>query len=216
MRAWILSLTAIAILVPAGFARADQLSVSGSITQSTSDGTGPAVNNPGLNGAADGDSFSLILNFAGSISATGTYNLTGGTLVFSDPAASASEDLFDAISLTVTADGAFDDISLFSCLTTGDGCFVGNSLSLNFAIPFADLNLANAPATFIPGLFPPLDLLEDDGVTDIQGNVNSYSYTPPGTPMPEPGSFSLLGCGLVGLVLMATMRVMRRSSGATL
>jgi hypothetical protein len=215
MRAWILSAMAVATMVPIGFARADQVSVSGSITQSTSDGTGPAVNNPGLNGVALGDSFALTLDFVGSISAAGTYNLTGGTLLLSDPAAPASEDSFEAISLTVSANGASDDISLFGCLTTGDGCLVGNSLSLNFAIPSAGLNLTNAWATIIPGLYPPLDLLEDDGITDIQGNVTSYSYTGNSKPVPEPASFSLLGCGLFGLVLMPTLRVMRRRSASS-
>jgi hypothetical protein len=201
MRAWILCL--FAICIPMGAANADGLSVTGSITQSTSDGTGPAANNPSLNGIADGDSFTIDLNFPGSISAPGTYNFTGGTLVFSDPAAPATEDSFGAISLTVALDGSAYDISLFGCLTTGDGCFVGNSLSLNFAIPSANLNSASAPATPIFGLNPPLDLLEDDGLTDIQGNVATYSYN---ATAPEPTSLSLLCCGFLAFVLLQALR----------
>lgn len=212
MRASILSLIAITIFIPAAVAKADGMSVTGSITQSTSDGTGPAVSNPSLNNIADGDSFTITLNFPGSVSAPGTYNFTGGTLVFSDPAAPASEDSFDAISLTVALDGSSDDISLLGCLTTGDGCLVGNYLSLNFAIPFADLNSPSAPAMLISGLSPPLDLLEDDGTTDIQGNVASYSSTSP-VVTPEPASITLVGCGLIALTLM---RVRRRRSKSLL
>jgi PEP-CTERM motif len=178
------------------------ITVTGAITQSTSDGTGPAVNNPSLNNIADGDPYSLSLNFAGAITAPGTYDLTGGSLVFSDPTAPASESSFTSISLTVTAVGSSDDLSLFGCLSTGSGCLLGNSLSLNFAIPSADLNSPSAAAVAISGLSPPLDLLEDDGTTDIQGSVASYSYTT----TPEPASFVLFGSGLLALALARLKR----------
>ena len=183
---------------------ADEVTISGTISQSTSDGTGPAVNNPSLNSINDGDAFTVTLDFAGSVSSPGTYDLTGGTLVFSDPAASATESAFDAISLSVAPDGGSDDISLLGCLTTGSGCLFGNYLSMNFAIPSGDLNAASAPATLISGLYPPVDLLEDDGTTDIQGLVTTYSYSPPGSTTgnaPEPASLPLLLCGLSLLVL---------------
>ncbi|HTQ86459.1 MAG TPA: hypothetical protein VMI93_09625, partial [Candidatus Solibacter sp.] len=47
---------------------ADTITVGGSITQSTADGTGPAVNNPDLNNIADGDAFTVVLGFTGAIS----------------------------------------------------------------------------------------------------------------------------------------------------
>lgn len=199
---------AIAFASLAGVAAADGITVGGAITQSTADGTGPAVNNPSLNSIADGDAYTLTLDFTGSITAPGTYDLTGESLIFSDPAASASETSFASISLTVSAAGSSDELSLLGCLSTGTSCLLGNYLSLNFAIPSADLNASSAPASAIPGLSPPLDLLEDDGTTDIQGSVASYSYTPTAVTTPEPGSLALLGIGLLALALA---RLKRRS-----
>ena len=106
----------------------------------------------------------------------------------------SAESAFDSISLSVTPDGTSDDISLLGCLTSGSGCLFGNYLSMNFAIPSGDLDSANVPASLISGLYPPLDLLEDDGTTDIQGSVSAYTS-------PEPASLPLLLCGLFLLVL---------------
>jgi hypothetical protein len=173
---------------------ADGITVGGSIYQSTADGTGPAVNNPSLNNISDGDAYTVTLNFSEAITAPGTYNLSSGTLVFSDATASAVEDNFGSISLTISVNGSSNEFSLLGCLTTGDGCLVGNYLAMNFAIPSADLN--STSATAIPFLTP-LDLLEDDGSTDIQGTVTSYSYTSPPVASPEPSAFVLLCCGLI-------------------
>jgi PEP-CTERM motif len=184
-------------VIAAPKAHADEVTVAGTITQSTYQGTGPAVNNTSLNNIMYGDAYTLSLAFTGSINSPGTYDLTGGTLLFSDPTAPASENSFTSISLTISPAGSFDDVSLYACLSTGSGCSMSNSLSLNFAIPSGDLNSLSAPATTIPALSPPLDLEEDDGTTDIQANVTSYSYTP----TPEPASMALYGSGLLALAL---------------
>src|SRR6202011_5509172 len=103
--------------------------LSGNIPQSPADATGPAVNNPTLNNINDGDAYTLLFNFSGSISGAGTYDLSGGSLVFADRTAPAVERDFSTISLTDRADGSSDDISAMACLTTGGGCLSGNSLS---------------------------------------------------------------------------------------
>src|SRR5204862_2706401 len=106
----------------AGFANvafASTITFGGAIIQSTQDGTGPAVNNPGLNNIQDLQSYLVTLMFTGSITAPGTYNLTGANLAFSDSTAAASEASFGSISLTITANGGFDDFSFLGCLTTG-------------------------------------------------------------------------------------------------
>jgi hypothetical protein len=81
-------LAGLAVCVFANVAVADMMTFGGLITQSTQDGAGPAVNNPGLNNIRDGDVYSVNLNFAGSginsINSPGTYNLTGGSLTFRD------------------------------------------------------------------------------------------------------------------------------------
>jgi hypothetical protein len=43
----------------AGQASAEEITFGGEITQSTQDGTGPAVNNPSLNGIKDGDFYTM-------------------------------------------------------------------------------------------------------------------------------------------------------------
>ncbi len=186
-----------------GFAYADVLTFSGSITQSISDGTGPAVNNPSLNAIKDGDPFAVTLNINGSITSPGTYTNFSGA-IFSDTAVPAGETSFGPISLTINPDGSgLDNISMLGCLTTGSGCPFGNQLAANFAIPVADLNAQNVVANGIPGLTP-LDLLEDDGTTDIQGMISGYSYT---SSVPEPSTLSLLCLG----VLFAGAGLLRRN-----
>ena len=182
-------------------ASASTISFGGAIIQSTQDGTGPAVNNPSLNNIQDLQAYTVTIAFAGSISAPGTYNLTGSSLMFSVPAAPATESAFAFISLTVTANGGFDDLSLLACLTTGSGpCppFVGNGMTANFRIAAAMLNSQNVTAIGLDQPHP-LDLLEDDGSTDIHGSITSYSYTGSVNAVPEPCSAILLVCGFIGL-----------------
>jgi hypothetical protein len=197
---WKRRFRATAFLLGIGFANlacADAITFSGIITQSTSDGTGPAMNNPSLNNIADGDSFAVTLAFTGSITGPGTSGLPGATLVFVDSTASVSETaLGGSKSVSVASDGGSYDLSVFGCLSTGsDGCLGGNYLSANFQIPMSALNSANVTAQLVPNLYPALDLLEDDGTTDIQGSINSYSYTQ----APEPSSAALLFFGAAAL-----------------
>jgi hypothetical protein len=181
--------------------QAETIIFGGLVTQSTQDGTGPAVNNPALNPIATGDSYTVTLGFPGSITAPGTYNLTGSLLSFQDSSAPATENNFGLISLTIGPDGTFDDISLLGCLLSGSGCFVGNQLAVNFKIPSAQLNAQNVTAQAIPNLVPSLDLLEDDGVTDIQASLTTYSYTGASS-TPEPSTLTLVGTVMVLLGLI--------------
>jgi hypothetical protein len=75
--------------------RADSITIGGTINQSTQDGTGPAVNNPSLNAALDGASYTIDLSFAGSITSLGAYDLTGRSLIFSAADAGVLEDSFN-------------------------------------------------------------------------------------------------------------------------
>lgn len=190
VRVW---LVAAAICGFANVAAANVIAFSGQITQSTQDGTGPAINNPALNLIADGDDFTVTLSFAESISSPGTYplTLTGTGMIFQDPAAPAIENLFVSAGLTVSPDlnPLYDDISLLGCLSSGSGCAVGNQLDANFGIPVPGLNSQNITATGLDQPHP-LDLLEDDGTTDIQGSITEYSNS---GPVPEPSLMALVG-----------------------
>jgi hypothetical protein len=195
-------------LILANAAYADVIQFSGLFTQSTLDGTGPAANNLSLNLIQDGDPFTVTLTFSGSITTTSPvpYDLTGASLILSDLAQAASESSFDTISLTVAADGAFADFSLFACLTTGSGCAVGNQLTANFQIPVALLNAQNVGATGLDQPHP-LDLLEDDGTTDIHGSIDRFSYTGATIgSVPEPSAMAALSCALAVFGLIGKNR----------
>src|ERR1035441_882118 len=116
------------------------------------------------------------------------------------------ETSFDAISLTISADGIYDNFSLLGCLTTGSGCAFGNQLDANFKILATDLTSAGAGAIGLDQPHP-LDLLEDDGITDIQGSISSYSNT-----VPEPDLAAEVGCVLAGLAAARSALARRRGS----
>lgn len=179
---------------------ADTITLAGTINQSIQDGTGPAINNPSLNLIQDASQYIIALEFTGSITAPGTYDLTGSTLVFAVASDRALEHHFDFVNLTVMQSGALDQVSIFGCLESGSGCNQGNELDLSFAILSADLNRQGVAAQGTPGLVP-LDLLEDDGVTDIHGSIANYSYTSV-DPVPEPLSAELLGICLIAAGLI--------------
>lgn len=190
---------------------ADTITITGVITQSTTDGTGPATSNPSLDAILDGDAYSVTIGFAGSITAPGTYSLISPTILFSDPSAPASESSFGSASLSISSNGSFYALSLLGCLTTGGGCLVGNELDLNFLIPTAGLNAKNVATLPIFGILP-LDLLEDDGVTDIHGSVTEYSYAGAAAAVPEPGSGWLLGLSLGAAAAVGARRKQARKA----
>jgi hypothetical protein len=183
---------ALAACGAAGQASSEEITFGGTITQSTQDGTGPAVNNPSLNGIKDGDFYTVTLDFPGSLTLPGAFDpLAGATLTFLDTAAGASESASNLISLSVLPDASFADISLLGCLSTGSACDLGNELDANFEIPAVQLNSRTWNGQAISGLLP-LDLLEDDGATDIHGSVSAIA------PVPEPAQIWLLGAVTMG------------------
>lgn len=183
------------------------ISLGGLITQSTPDGTGPAANNPGLNNIQDGQGYTVLLNFAVPITAPGTYTPT--SLVFTVPTAGATETAFGLLSMTITANGSFDDFSLLGCLTTGGNCASGNQLTANFRIPAASLTLLNVAATGLDEPHP-LDLLEDDGITDIHGSITLFSNAN-AAQVPEPGPAVPVGLALI--IAGVFSRSLRRGHG---
>ena len=180
--------------------RADTLTITGTITQSTQDGTGPAVNNPQLNRILDGSIVNLNLDFAGSIQSFGTFDLSESSAQFSIASAGVTETDFSTVSLTEAQSGVLDQVSILACLASGSACNEGNELVLNFTIPAARTNDLNVAAQGIAGLLP-LDLLEDDGVTDIQGIITDYSYAAK-TSVPEPAALFLVGTVLIAVGLI--------------
>ena len=177
---------------------AGSITLSGTITQSAVDG-GSAVNNTSLNNIADGQAYTVVLNFAGAITIPGNYNLTGSSLLFSVAAAPAMESSFNTISLTIQNFGAVDDLTLLGCLTTGTACNQGNYLSAIFQIPAASLNGQGVVATGLDQPHP-LDLLEDDGTTDTHGSITSYSYQGITSTTPEPSTMLLCSAMVAALV----------------
>ncbi len=200
LRPWFLAVLTVCGL--ANVAVADVITFGGQITQSTPDGTGPAVNNLTLNNIKDAQAYTVSLVFPGSITMPGTY--LGSALTFSDPSAPASETSFSSVSLTITANGGFDVFSLLGCLTSDVTC--SDQLDANFKILSTMLNSQNVAAIGLDQPHP-LDLLEDGGTTDIQGSITSYSNSGPASTVPEPSSVVLLGCALAALVAVNRMQI---------
>jgi hypothetical protein len=178
-------------------ATAGTITFSGTITQPVDPGN-PASNNS-LNAIQDLDSYIVTLVFPGTLTVPSVYDLTGSSLTFSDPGASASESAFGSISLTLTQSAGVDVFSLLGCLTTGDGCNQGNELDADFQIPAASFNGLNVVAIGLDQPHP-LDLLEDDGVTDVQGSITSYSLVQDVSSVPEPSSVSLTAIAALALL----------------
>jgi type 1 fimbria pilin len=196
----------------ASVAAADQITFTGTISQSLDVSQQQAINNPDLNNIALGDAYTVTFDFPGSITGPGLYQPGTFNLVFHDSTNPTSESNFSSVSLSVLTDGSDPtalDISMFACVPTGSGCLLGNSLSANFLIPAAGLNSQNVAAQIIPGLFPQLDLLEDDGATDIQGSVDKYSY------VPEPSAAVPLTLLLTAMVWLRRRREQGRSTHYT-
>ena len=183
--------------------RASTLLLGGSITQSTADGTGPAVSNNALNNIVDGQTFQVTLTSATPISAPGFYDLTGSSLVFSVPSAMASEERFGVTSLSLTQDGGYLDFSLYGCIADAD-CSIGNALSASFSIPAGSLGGSDVATTGLDEPHP-FELLEDDGVTDLHGSIGTYSNTALVT-TPEPASSVLVGSALLGTAALLWFR----------
>ncbi len=176
--------------------------MSGTVTQSTVDGTGPAVHTPALNDIVDGQSVQVTLASATPINAPGFYDLTGSSLIFSVPGA-ASEGNFGAISLSLTQVGGTLDFSVYGSVADAD-CSIGNALSASFSIPAGSLGGMNVAATGLDEPHP-FELLEDDGVTDLHGSISMYSNTALVT-TPEPASGVLVAVALLGTAAVACFR----------
>ena len=165
------------------------------------------MNNPALNNIVDGDAYTVEIDFPGSIVAPGAFNpLTRASMIFTDGL--VTETRFSSVFLTVSVDSnpTLYDISLLGCLSTGSACGVGNDLSANFAVAVASFNSLSAPAQFIPGLVPSFDLLEDDGVTDIQGTISSFSNSSTAVPSSVPEPSSMVVTLAFGLLAMLTRK----------
>jgi hypothetical protein len=179
-------------------AYADSITVNGTITQDLVDSGATAVANQSLNQIRDGDGYNVVMSFSGVISSPGSYTLS--SILFSDPAAGASESAFISGDMTIALASPMDQFSVLGCLVDAISCFQGNQLALNFQVPAVQLNQTGVTATFVPSLLP-LDLLEDGGNSEIQGSINGYSYTGATSSTPEPSTLGLIGVSLMCLQL---------------
>ena len=190
----------------AGRAHAASITLSGTISQNTQDVGVPALANPSLNSIVDGDPFTVMLNFASSLASSANFATT--SLLFSDASAGASESGFLSGQVTVSPSGGFAEFSVLGCLAS---CLTGNQLALEFQIPAGSLTSALANVQPIPALLP-MDLLEDDGSTDIQGALSTYSYSGLAVSTPEPSTVGLVAVGSACLFLTRRNQVQERKT----
>ncbi len=153
---------------------------------------------------SDGDSYLVTLDFTGDITAQGLFQLTDASSL--DTSANVPESGFGPpLSIDVASDGSNFDFSVLACLITGAACNQGNFLAANFSIPAASLNAQDVTAAGIPTLLP-FELIEDDGSTDIHGNVDKYSYSGNAAPSPEPAPAILLCASFAALAALRKVR----------
>jgi hypothetical protein len=185
-------------------ARGAAITLTGTITQSTADLGTTAAANSALNNIQDGDAYSVVLNFAGTIASPGTFPLT--SIVLTDLTSPVTESAFISGSLTLSESSGVDTFSVLGCLIDSATCLLGNQLTLNLQIPSSSLTQSGVSAQGVPGITPSMDLLEDDGATDIQGTIASYSQPTGSSAVPEPSTAMLMVLGAGFLVGTAVRR----------
>jgi len=180
--------------------RAGAITLTGAITQDLADSLETASANPSLNNVADGDAYSVVLNFSGTISGpVAAFALS--SIQFTDMTNSASENAFISGSLTMTQASGVDTFSVLGCLIDPSTCPLGNELDLNFEIPSTGLTQTGVTASIVPGLIPSMDLFEDSGNSEIQGSITGYSQSGAAPGVPEPSTVSLLMFGAAFLAM---------------
>jgi hypothetical protein len=126
-----------------------------------------------LNNIQDLQLYTLTLEIPTAISVPGIHNLAGSSLLLEVPDAPAEETAFDTITLSITSNVGIDEFSL-SASIVGEDCSTGNEATANFSIPDFGLNDSNVAAVGLDEPHP-FELLEDDGVTNIQASIVTYS-----------------------------------------
>lgn len=176
-------------------AQADNITVTGTISQNALDTSGGSTDNPSLNNVLDGSSYSVTINLLNG-------SLDGFGATFSDdanPAGNATENRFQSITIAESSPaGAVVTFSISACLV-GYSCFAntGGELDLSFSIASTDLFSSSASATGLGTA--PMELLEDSGATDIHGSIDTYSFTAAKNAVPEPSTILLLVSGWIAL-----------------
>ncbi len=188
-------------LLASGVAQGTMITLGGTVTQSPQDGGATAVANPALNNVVDADAFTIQLSFAGPIGGPGAIPLT--SVSFVDTTVSAYELGFISGTAVITTAGSMSQFAVVGCLISASSCLTGNQLALNFQVPTSSLTGSNISAQPIPALLA-VDLLEDDGATEIQGTLSNYSYTGT-TSTPEPSTLTMIAIG-AGCLLLSRRR----------
>lgn len=85
----------------------------------------------------------------------------------------------------------------------GTACDTGNQLDVFFLLPALQINSAGSTSSVYGQ--KDFELLEDDGATDLIGNLSTYSYNRVSA-VPEPSTLLLLGSGVALLPLFGFRR----------
>lgn len=193
--ACLVSIAALVAVVPCGGA----ITFTGAITQGIAELGGAPVANPTLASVTIGDPFTVTLSLPVSPGDSGTYPLAA--ILFTDTLQNVSESAFISGTLIITTDGTTDYLTVLACLIDSVSCAAGNQLALNLTIPFGKTTAAGVSAGAVPGLLP-LDLLEDNGLTDIHGAITTYAFSAPAAATPEPATALLAALALGGLAAL--------------
>jgi hypothetical protein len=223
-----LAIVALALLVAAPVAMASTITqytyLASTPTDFTNTNLSPTVNqfNPGL-GTLNSVTITLDVNGAAETSVTedanasGNFQVTEESVVVLDSPDSSLDTAIGGLSEDLNYTSSILSLNPFQSIDLGVVSLTGTPVSENIAAAYLSLFVGGGTLTFDAsslsgfGFIGGGDNQTDSISNDDQGKVTiTYDYTPGQPPtVPEPGTLSMFGAGLLGLAGMLRYKFMK-------